>query len=188
MDDFANLFWLATRSNIIAIGYIAGIVSARACGIPKVHLSMILLLAATDVINNSSNFLDSLTSMTITSLPTWGIVVWSLTTAPATIYVHGTHLILIYRALEKIWDKWRGEVGARGSILSGSNRAVVEGPVMSLSGDDTGAILNASDSAQAKRLQDRKLRLSMIDIEAGSNESQHDVLQTDIILPEDCRG
>jgi hypothetical protein len=194
MDDFANLFWLATRSNVIAIGYIAGIVSARACSIPKVHLSMILLLAATDVINDSGNFMDAMTSMTITSLPIWGIVIWSLTTAPATIYVHATHLILIYRALVNFWDKWRGEVGQReqGSILAGPSTTAgtidvtVVNPVMSSSGGDTGATLNASDSARAIELEDSKRRLSMIQIEPLKlKESRDDVLQAEIILPED---
>lgn len=171
MDDFVNLFWLATRSNVSLAGYIAGAVSARACGIPKVHLSMVLLLAATDGITaDDGNILTSLTSMSITFLPDWEIAVWSLTTIPATIYVHGTHLILIYRALVNFWDKWRSKKGLalsaasntlqsdtahRGSSMGGTIDVAEVSPGLLHTGDDTQLAINSSSLGTAQSFRER---------------------------------
>jgi hypothetical protein len=92
MDEEAMLFWFALRSRVGALPFSAGLVSYTFLNVPDMLVRARMFAAAIDATaeSNASLFWDMVKDTSIQI-----IVVMLIIAAPATLYVHGTHVRLL---------------------------------------------------------------------------------------------
>jgi hypothetical protein len=119
MEDYVNLFWLATRSGV---SHLLFCLTVPVSGILEMPKTMIKLRAYLAIADSATGGAGSGGFLGMGGMEWYEVACVVVVTGVSTVYVHGTHMLMAGRKLKRAWAEWRG--GGGGGALRDTSGGV----------------------------------------------------------------